>query len=98
MRALDISRATESLSTYAKSVRRQPVIVTRRGKPVAALLPIENADVETVTLSTHPKFLALIERARVRHKREEGIKSKELRRRLGFKPVPSKSRVRANGG
>ncbi len=82
MKTLDISRATDSLSKYAKAIRKEPVIVTRRGKPVAALMPIENADEETVALSTNPKFLALIERARVRRKREGGITSQELRRRL----------------
>jgi hypothetical protein len=35
-------------------------------------VPIANADVETVTLSTHPRFLALIERSRVRQNTEGG--------------------------
>jgi len=55
------------------------------GKPVAAVVPIENADLETVTLSTHPQFLALIERSRSRQKAEGGISSAEMRRRLGVK-------------
>ena len=84
MKALDILHATEPLSAYAKSVRKQPVIVTRKGKPLAALVSIENADDKTVALSTNPKFLALIERARVGHKREGGVNSKELRRRLSL--------------
>jgi len=48
--------------------------------------PIENADVETVTLSTHPGFLALIERSRIRQNAEGGISSDEMRRRLGLGP------------
>ena len=63
-----------------------PVILTVGGKPVAALVPIENADLETVTLSTHPKFLALIERSRTRQKSEGGISSAEMHRRLGIEP------------
>jgi len=58
------------------------VILTVEGKPVAALVSIENADLETVTLSTHPSFLALIERARVRQKTEGGISNTEMRRKL----------------
>ena len=92
MKTLDIAHATDSLSKYARGVRKEPVIVTRKGKPVAALMPIENADEETVTLSTHPQFLALIERARSRRKREGGIPSKELRRRLGLKTTSSRVR------
>lgn len=49
---------------------------------VAALVPIENTDLETATLSTHPRFLALIERSRSRQKAEGGISSAEMRRRL----------------
>jgi hypothetical protein len=40
---------------------------------------------ETLKLSTHPKFLALIERSRARQKAEGGISSDEMRRRLGIK-------------
>ncbi len=38
------------------------VVLTVRGKPVASPVPIENADLETVSLGTHPQLLALIER------------------------------------
>jgi hypothetical protein len=43
-------------------------------------------DMETVTLSTHPKFLALIERSRSQLKARGGIPSAEMRRRLGLTP------------
>ena len=90
MKTLEIEKATGSLAQYAKSVRKEPVIVTRRGRPFAALMPVENTDVETATLSTHPKFLALIERAR--HQKQGGISNRDLRRRLGLKPAPSRRR------
>ncbi len=85
MKMLEISKATAPLARYARDVKKEPVILTRGGRPVAALVAIENADVETATLSTHPKFLALIERSRRRQKSEGGISSKEVRRRLGLK-------------
>ncbi|GFP20502.1 hypothetical protein HKBW3S03_02005, partial [Candidatus Hakubella thermalkaliphila] len=43
-----------------------------------------NADMETVSLSTNPQFLALIERSRARQQAEGGISSEEMRRRLGL--------------
>ena len=82
MKILERARATGSLAKYARDLNKEPVILTVGGKPVAALVPIENADLETVTLSTHPKFLALIERSRTRQKSEGGISSAEMRRRL----------------
>ncbi len=85
MKTLEMSKATASLAEYARSVSKEPVILTVKGKPVAALVAIENADLETVTLSAHPQFLALIERSRTRQKSEGGISSEEVRRRLGVK-------------
>ena len=64
---------------------KEPIILTVDGKPVAALMPIENADLETVALSTNPQFLALIERSRARQRSEAGISSEEMRHRLGLK-------------
>ena len=84
MKTLEMAQATAPLAEYAKDVDKEPVVLIVSGKPVAALVPIENADLETVTLSTHPRFLALIERSRVRHKAEGGISGKEMRRRLGL--------------
>jgi antitoxin (DNA-binding transcriptional repressor) of toxin-antitoxin stability system len=83
MKTLEVAQATAPLADYARDVKNEPLILTMNGTPVAALIPLENADVETVTLSTHPQFLALIERSRTRQKTEGGISSEEMRRRLG---------------
>jgi antitoxin (DNA-binding transcriptional repressor) of toxin-antitoxin stability system len=83
MKTLEVAQATAPLADYAGDMENEPLILTSNGKPVAALVPIENADIETVTLSTHPQFLALIERSRARQKTEGGISSEEMRRRLG---------------
>lgn len=40
----------------------------------------ENADLETVLMSNHPKFLDVIERSRARQDEEGGIPSSEIRR------------------
>jgi len=59
--------------------------VVKHGKPFAAVVPIRNADEETVALSTNRKFLKIIDRSRSRLKKEGGISASELRRRLGLK-------------
>jgi prevent-host-death family protein len=83
MKTVEIKQATAPLADYARDVEKEPVIVMEHGRPVAALMPIENADRETVMLSTNPQFLALIERSRRRHETEGGISTEEMRRRLG---------------
>jgi hypothetical protein len=42
----------------------------------------KGADIETVSLSNNPKFIALIERSRARQKSEGGVSSEAMRRRL----------------
>ena len=82
MKMVEIKQATLPLSDYTKKVKKEPVVIMRQGRPVAALVSISNADIETVSLSNSPIFLGLIERSRTRQKREGGISSEEMRRRL----------------
>ncbi len=85
MTTLDIVKATAPLAQYARRLKKtNPMVLTERGRPVAALVAIEDADWETVALSTSPRFLALIQRSRQRQKREGGVSASEARRRLGL--------------
>lgn len=84
MKSVELAKATAPLAEYARDIGKEPLILMADGKPVAALVAIENADLETVTLSTHPQFLALIERSKDRQKSEGGISSTEMRRRLSL--------------
>jgi prevent-host-death family protein len=82
MKTVEVSKATLPLSDYTKEVKKEPVIITKEGRPVAALVSLPNADIETVSLSNNPKFIALIERSRARQKSEGGVSAEEMRRRL----------------
>jgi antitoxin (DNA-binding transcriptional repressor) of toxin-antitoxin stability system len=82
MRVIEQKDATASLAEYAAGIGNDPLVVTSDGQPVAALVPIENADMETVGLSTNREFLDLIERSRSRVRAEGGISSQEMRRRF----------------
>lgn len=84
MKVIEMSQATSPLSEYMQDVDKEPLIFTVGGKPVAALVSIENADWETVSLSTNPEFIELIEQSRAHYKSEGGISSEEMRRRLGL--------------
>jgi len=84
MKKIELAKASGPLSEYAEKARKDPVIVVKRGKPFAAVVPIRNADEETVALSTNRKFLKMIDRSRARVKKEGAISASELRRRLGL--------------
>ena len=84
MTKVQFKKASGPLSEYAEKARKDPIIVIKRGKPFAAVIPIRNADEETVALSTNRKFLRIIDRSRARAKKEGSLSASELRRRLGL--------------
>jgi prevent-host-death family protein len=92
MKTIEVTKATLPLADYTKKVREEPVIVTTRGRPVAALVSISNADIETVSLSNNPRFLDLIERSRARQRSESGISTKEMYRRLKITKTSPRNR------
>ena len=82
MKVVESTDATDSLAEYASKIASGPVIVTSHGQPVAALVPIENADLETISLSTNRAFIDLIERSRASVKTQDAISADEMRHRL----------------
>ena len=84
MTKIEFKKASGPLSEYATKARKGPVVVYKAGKPFAAVIPIRNADEETLALSTNRKFLKIIETSRGRVKKEGAISARELRRRLGL--------------
>jgi len=84
MMTIEMTEATAPLAEYARRVAVEPMILTMDRKPIAALVPIENSDLETLSVSTQPEFLAIIEKSRLRQQTEGGISSEQMRRRLGL--------------
>jgi len=84
VQALDITKATRPLADYASQAERGPIVVTTHGRPILAVVAIENADLETISLSTNPQFMALIQRSRARQEREGGISSDEMKHRFSL--------------
>ncbi len=82
MKTVEMKKATATLAKYARESAKEPIIVTVKGKPVAAVVAIKGEDIEAISVGTHPRFLSLIERSRARQKSEGGISSGEMRRRL----------------
>jgi antitoxin (DNA-binding transcriptional repressor) of toxin-antitoxin stability system len=82
MKTIERIDATDSLARYAEQTEDFPIVITEHGQPVAALLSVPNADLETVSLSTNPQFLSLIARSRACQEKEGGISSENMRSRV----------------
>lgn len=83
LKKIKITDATAPLKEYAGRLGGLPLIVTSHGKPIAALVPIEGVDLESLSLSTNPDFIDLIERTRREYREKGGIPAEEMWRRLG---------------
>ena len=64
MRTIKLSQASRSLAEYADELDDEIVVLTKKNRPVAAIVPLRNVDSESLSLSTSPKFLRLIRRSR----------------------------------
>lgn len=83
MRLVALEDATGSLNEYARSARKEPLVLTLKGKPVMTLAPVTpHTDLENLTVTTHPKFQAIMARAQARYQAEGGLSTEEVRRRL----------------
>ena len=85
MKTIDVADATTTLSDYARKGLDEPLVVTRRGKPVLALTPLKGQDWESLALATNPKFMEIIERSRESHKPGTGLSTDEMKKRLGLR-------------
>jgi len=88
VKTIDVKYAQESLASCAQHLA-EAVVVTKRGKPLVAVVPIAEEDLESLSLATNPDFLALLARSRARYKAEGGIPHAEICRRLGLKQPES---------
>jgi len=58
--------------------------LTEAGHAIAALLPMDDADLESLALSLSPRFQALIERARAEYRSGASLSADDVRRELGI--------------
>ena len=85
MKLVEMKEATASLAAYARKVASEPVIITRAGRPFAALFSVANIDAENVCLSSNPRLLAILERSWARLKSEGPVSEADMRRRFKAK-------------
>jgi antitoxin (DNA-binding transcriptional repressor) of toxin-antitoxin stability system len=86
VKKVDMADATAPLSKYASEAQKNTVVVTRRGKPLAAVVPLNSDDWEDFVVSQDPGFIEVIKRSEGRYRVEGGISLEEMRRKYGLAP------------
>ena len=94
MKTVEITEA--SLAEYGRKATEETWVLTRRGKPVAAVVPIrQSLDFESFSLSHNPQFIALINRSWAGYKATGVISLEQIRRKHGIKAkTPPRARRR----
>lgn len=93
MKTVEISEA--SLDEYGHKDGAETWVLTRGGKPIAAVIPVPpGMDAETFALSHNPDFIEIINRSWASYKAKGGVSPAEARRRLGLDKPARKSRRR----
>jgi len=82
MKSVEINDATDALKDYAEQLTKEPVVVTRGGKAIAALVRIRPSDLESFLVSESPVFKRIVRRSRTSYKSDEGLTREELEKRL----------------
>lgn len=86
MKSIELSEVS-ALALHVQSGAQEPLFVTQNGRTVAAVVPTEDEDVESLLLSINPQFLAILERSQQRLESEGGLSGAEVRERLGLPPA-----------
>lgn len=63
-------------------LKREDVIVTRNGKPAAAMIMIDEDLLEDFIYAHHPSFMKGLEEARREYLRKGGVDHETMRRRI----------------
>jgi hypothetical protein len=91
MKVIDVENGDLTVLELARLAKTGPVILTRRGKPLAAVKDLTRSDWESISLANNPQFRSLIEESRRSFRDEGSIPLEDLRRELDL-PAKAKSR------
>lgn len=91
MKTASVRQMKAELETYLKASAGSPVVITKNGKPIGALLSVQDKDdLERLLLAHSPKLNAMFERAHERVRRGEGIPHDQFWAEVEALPVPKK--------
>ena len=80
MKTIQLSNASRSLADYARELKDEILVVRDARRPVVAMVPLKAVDRESLALSAHPEFLAVIARSRAQFAAGQTLTLEEMKR------------------
>src|SRR6266542_3138247 len=79
MKIAPLAEIKDKFSAYVEACKESPVVVTKNGKPVAMLIPIEDEDdLDSLLLAHNPRFQQILEEALQRVQAGDVMTSEEF--------------------
>ena len=96
MKMASVAEIKARLSSYLKESEKGPIIVTRHGKPVAVLLPVQDEEeLERLILAYSERLRAILEVGRQQVRQGEGIPHEDFwQETTDAKPPKGKGKTR----
>ena len=92
MKIASVADVKAHLSAYIKASADELVVITKNGKPVAVLLPMEDDDeLERLTLAYSRRFQAILHESRAQIRATGGIPHDDFWREVEDEIVPESS-------
>jgi prevent-host-death family protein len=83
MRFVTLRELKINPSKVLRELKREGVVVTRKGKPAAALIPLDEDTLEDFIIAHHPTLLAELDKAYREYQAKGGKTLAEMRRKVG---------------
>lgn len=79
MKIASVADVKAQFSAYVKATEEELVVITKNGKPVAVMLPIEDEDaLERMILAHSKQFKGILERSRKELRKSGGIRHEDF--------------------
>lgn len=84
MKSVNIADASAPLSEYVQDLGSGPLVCTRDGQPVAALVLIDEDSLESLLVASSPVFQRIARESRDQLRDTGGVSLEEIERELGL--------------
>ncbi len=82
MKTLELEKASGALADYAANLGSESIVITSKKKPVAALVPLQGGEGESLSLGLNPAFMRIIRRARAEVRRGKVYSLRQVKQEL----------------
>jgi prevent-host-death family protein len=69
-------------SKVINSLKDGDVVITKNGKPTAALLPLDEDLLEEFIIAHHPKLVSEVDKARLEYERKGGLDHRAMKEKI----------------